>query len=149
MKPLFAVAALAAGLACAPAYAMTDAECAAALTKADANADGTVTEAEGGRYFAALRIADKSTTDGKLSKAVFLDHCKAGVFNLTKTEAGAPLPGANSFTENQAKDRLLAAGYVNVSALAKDTNGVWRGTGSDGAKSLKVAVDFKGNVVAN
>jgi hypothetical protein len=149
MKPLFAVAALAVGLACAPAYAMTDAECAAAVTKADANADGTVTEAEGGRYFAALRIADKATTDGKLSKAAFLDHCKAGVFNLTKTEAGAPLPGANSFTENQAKDRLLAAGYVNVSALAKDTNGVWRGTGSDGAKSLKVAVDFKGNVVAN
>jgi hypothetical protein len=149
MKPLLAVAALAAGLACAPAYAMTDAECAAALTKADANADGTVTEAEGGRYFAALRIADKATTDGKLSRAAFLDHCKAGVFNLTKTDTGAPLPGANSFTENQAKDRLLAAGYINVSALAKDTNGVWRGTGSDGAKSLKVAVDFKGNVVAN
>jgi hypothetical protein len=149
MKPLFAVAAVAAGLACTPAYAMTDTECAAAWKKADANADGTITETEGGRYFAALRIADKATTDGKVSNAAFLSHCKAGVFNLTTTDAGAPLPGANSFTEKQAKDRLLAAGYINVSALAKDTNGVWRGTGSDGAKSMKVAVDFKGNVVAN
>lgn len=149
MKPLFAIAALAAGLANTPAYAMTAAECATAWTKADANADGSVTEAEGGRYFAGLRIADKATTDGKLSNAAFLDHCKAGHFNLTKTDAGAPLPGSNSFTENQAKDRLLAAGYVNVSALAKDANGVWRGTGSDGGKSMKVAVDFKGNVVAN
>jgi hypothetical protein len=149
MKSLFAIAALAAGLACAPAFAMTDAECAAAWTKVDANADGIVTEAEGGRYFAALRVADKATTDGKLSSAAFLDHCKAGVFNVTKTDAGAPLSGANSFTENQAKDRLLAAGYINVSALAKDANGIWRGTGSDAGKSMKVAVDFKGNVVAN
>ena len=149
MKPLFAIAAIAAGLACAPAYAMTDAECAAAWKKTDANSDGTVTEAEGGRYFAALRIADKATTDGKLSNAAFLDHCKVGVFNLTKTDVGAPLSGANSFTETQAKDRLLAAGYINVSALAKDNNGVWRGTSSDGGKSMKVAVDFKGNVVAN
>jgi hypothetical protein len=149
MKPLFAVAAIATILACTQAHAMTDAECMAAWTKADANADGIVTEAEGGRYFAALRIADKATADGKLSNAVFLDHCKAGAFDLTKTDAGAPLPGANSFTENQAKDRLLAAGYINVSTLAKDANGIWRGTGSDGAKSMKVAVDFKGNVVAN
>jgi hypothetical protein len=149
MKAFLTIAALAAGLACTPAYAMTDAECAAAWTKADANADSTVTEAEGGRYFAALRIADKAAADGKLSKAAFLDHCKAGVFKLTKTDAGAPLTGANSFTETQAKDRLLAAGYINVSALAKDVNGVWRGTGSDAGKSMKVAVDFKGNVVAN
>lgn len=149
MKPLFAVAAVGAAMICTPAFSMTDAECAAAWTKADANADGTVTEAEGGRYFAALRIADKASTDGKLSKTAFLDHCKVGVFNLTKTDAGAPLSGANSFTETQAKDRLLAAGYINVSALAKDTNGVWRGTGSNGGKSIKVAVDFKGNVVAN
>ena len=44
MKPLLTIAAFAAGLACAPAYAMTDAECAAAWTKADTNADGAVTE---------------------------------------------------------------------------------------------------------
>lgn len=147
MKPFLTIAAIAAGLACTPAHAMTDAECRAAWTKADANADGAVTEAEGGRYFAALRIANKSASDGKLSTTAFLDHCKAGVFNLTVTDAGAPLSGANSFTETQAKDRLLAAGYINVSALAKDANGVWRGTSSDGTKSMTVAVDFKGNVV--
>ena len=41
---------------------------------------------------------------------------------------GAPLKGANSFTEGQAKDRALAAGFTSVSGpLDKDGAGIWRG----------------------
>ena len=56
--------------------------------------------------------------------------------------------GANSFTEGQAKDRIVAAGFTSVSSLAKDGDGVWRGNAMKDGKSAKVAVDFKGNVVS-
>jgi hypothetical protein len=127
--------------------AMTDAECATAFTTADANKDGVLSEAEGRRYYAALRVAQKPVADGKLTQADFLMHCKADAFKPATIEAGAPLKGANSFTETQAQDRAVAAGFVTVSSLKKDENGVWRGTAMDGTKSVNIAVDFKGNVV--
>ena len=39
---------------------------------------------------------------------------------------GAPVAGANSFTEGQAKSRIEARGYTNVAGLTKDGDGVWR-----------------------
>ena len=59
---------------------------------------------------------------------------------------GAPVAGANSFTEGQAKSRLETNGYSNVSELAKDQQGVWRGKASKGGKTMDVSVDFQGNV---
>ena len=132
-----------------PASAMTDTECTVAWTKADTNNDGSLAAPEGARYLASLRVAEKPVADGKLLKATFIEHCKAGQFDAVKAEAGAPLPGANSFTEGQAADRALAAGLTSISALKKDDKGVWRGTAADGSKNVNVAIDFKGNVVAN
>ena len=77
-----------------------------------------------------------------------MTHCMADVYAVAKTDEGAPLAGANSFTENQAKDRIIAAGFTSVFALTKDDRGVWRGTASQNDKQIPVAVDFKGNVVA-
>jgi opacity protein-like surface antigen len=54
--------------------------------------------------------------------------------------------GANSFTEDQARGRLTDAGYTNVTGLAKDAKGVWRATATHGGKSVKVGLDYKGNV---
>ena len=90
-----------------------------------------------------------TVADGNLMQAAFLAHCKAGLFVTAKLETGAPLAGANSFLESQAKDRAIAAGLTNVSTLTKDSDGVWRGTASAGGKSVNVAVDYKGNVFAN
>ena len=39
----------------------------------------------------------------------------------------APVAGANSFTEGQAKSKIEANGYTNVSDLKKDDNGVSEG----------------------
>jgi hypothetical protein len=61
---------------------------------------------------------------------------------------GAPVAGANSFTEGQAKSRIEDKGYKNVSGLKKDGNGVWRGKAVQNGKSVNVSVDFQGNVVA-
>ena len=131
------------------ASAMTDAECTAAFTLADVNKDGVLAEDEARRYHAALRVAQKPVADGKLTQADFMTHCRADVFKAATTEAGAPLSGANSFTEGQAQDRATAAGFMSVSGLKKDDKGIWRGTAMEGTKSVSIAVDFKGNVVAN
>jgi opacity protein-like surface antigen len=59
---------------------------------------------------------------------------------------GAPVAGANSFTEGQAKSRIEARGYTNVSSLTKDNKGIWRGTAMKDGKSFQVSLDFQGNV---
>jgi hypothetical protein len=61
---------------------------------------------------------------------------------------GAPVAGANSFTESQAKSRIEANGFTSVGQLKKDRDGVWRGTATQSGKSVKVSVDFQGNVVS-
>ncbi|TPJ52423.1 DUF4142 domain-containing protein [Mesorhizobium sp. B2-6-4] len=68
--------------------------------------------------------------------------------STTTTNSAAPVPGANSFTEDQAKSAIEKAGYADVSALTKDDKGIWRGTASKDGKSVPVALDYQGNVVA-
>lgn len=63
--------------------------------------------------------------------------------------ATAPVEGANSFTEDQAKERIAEAGYADVTGLALDDKGVWRGTAMKDGKSVGVALDYQGNIVAN
>jgi len=60
---------------------------------------------------------------------------------------GAPVAGANSFTEGQAKARIEEKGFKSVSGLQKDANGVWRGKADQNGKSVNVSIDFQGNVV--
>lgn len=132
----------------ASALAMTDEECATMWTQADANSDGSLSGVEANRYAAWMRVKDKNVpSDGAINKEVFLENCKADVFTTSAVDEGAPLEGANSFTEGQAQDRVLAAGYSDVSAMTKDEKGIWRGTAKKDSKSVKVAVDYKGNVV--
>ncbi len=64
-------------------------------------------------------------------------------------DANAPLPGANSFTEGQAKSRLEANGYSNVTGLKKDDNGVWKGTATHSGAQVSVSVDYRGNITRN
>jgi opacity protein-like surface antigen len=59
----------------------------------------------------------------------------------------APVAGANSFTEGQAKSRIESNGYSNVSDLKKDDSGIWTGTAMKGGQKVNVRVDFQGNVV--
>ena len=96
-----------------------------------------------------MRVAQKAMSGARMTRAAFMENCKSGVFNTASKDPGAPLSGANSFTAAQAKDRALAAGFSNVSVLKKDDKGVWRGKATDGTKSRNIAVDYKGNVVAN
>ncbi|GLK85611.1 PepSY domain-containing protein [Ancylobacter defluvii] len=60
-----------------------------------------------------------------------------------------PAKGANSFTEAQATSRIEAKGFSNVSGLAKDKDGVWRGKAMKAGASHDVALDYQGNVFPN
>jgi hypothetical protein len=59
---------------------------------------------------------------------------------------GAVEPGANSFTEAQARSRIEAQGFKNVAELRKDDQGIWRGKAERNGKSVSVAIDYKGTV---
>ena len=61
----------------------------------------------------------------------------------------APVEGANSFTEGQARSRIEAAGFTNVTGLKKDAKGVWRGRATRAGKQMSVNLDFQGNVATN
>jgi len=118
-----------------PSLAMTDEECATMWKQADVDNDGSLREAEARRYAAWMRVKDKSVlADSTIEKAQFLENCKSNVFTTAAVDAG---------------DRVLAAGFSDVSALTKDDKGIWRGTAKKASKSVKVAVDYRGNVVAN
>ena len=142
------VAGLLISTAALPAVAaMSEAECMKTFATADTNKDGVLNETEGARYHAALRVGNKMLTDGRLDQTVFLEQCKADAFVMPTTEPGAPMKGANSFTEAQAKDRALAYGYTDVSGLRQDGDGIWIGMAKRDGADVKIAIDFKGNVV--
>jgi hypothetical protein len=65
-----------------------------------------------------------------------------------QNNSNAPVAGRNSFTEGQAKSKIEEAGFSNVSGLAKDDNGIWRGKANKGGSSTNVSLDFQGNVNA-
>jgi hypothetical protein len=60
--------------------------------------------------------------------------------------AAAPVAGSNSFTEGEAKSRIEARGFNNVTDLKKDDQGIWRGKAQREGRSVNVALDYQGNV---
>lgn len=66
----------------------------------------------------------------------------------TRGEVSAPVAGANSFTEAQARSRIEEAGYSGVRDLRKDDQGVWRGQAMRSGTSTEVALDYQGHVLA-
>ena len=70
-----------------------------------------------------------------------------GAINSKDQQVNAPVKGRNSFTEGEAKSRIEARGFANVTQLQKDDNGVWRGRAMKDGKPVEVSLDFQGNVV--
>ena len=148
-KTMVALTAIAAVGLSAPAWAASDADCQAMWKQADSNSDGTLSDKESIRYVALMRIGNRTlASEGRITQAEFLEACKAGTYATHKLDPGAPLKGANSFTEGQAKDRAEAWGMSNVSSLKKDDDGIWRGSATQDGKNVQIAVDYKGNVVS-
>ncbi len=66
----------------------------------------------------------------------------------TDQNATAPVEGANSFTETQAKDRIVEAGYADVAELKLDDKGIWQAKATKDGKAVAVSLDYQGNIVA-
>lgn len=69
-----------------------------------------------------------------------------GIGNMVPGATDAPAPGANSFTETQARARMENAGYSGVTDLRQDDQGIWRGMAVKDGKPAAVALDFRGAV---
>ncbi|MGF6174389.1 PepSY domain-containing protein [Ensifer sp. 4252] len=65
------------------------------------------------------------------------------------TNPTAPVAGANSFTEEQARARLEENGYTAISGLKLDDKGIWQASATKDGKAVTVALDYQGNIVAN
>lgn len=71
---------------------------------------------------------------------------------IDTTAGGAepgPTPGANSFTEAQARGAIESAGYVVVGAMTQDANGIWMAKATKDGAPANVTVDYKGAVSAS
>ena len=77
------------------------------------------------------------------------DNASTPAANTSDNPQSASLvPGANSFTEAQAQDRIKNAGFADVSGLAKDDKGIWRGKATKDGKAVSVGLDYQGNVAS-
>ncbi|KQW67039.1 hypothetical protein ASE17_20510 [Phenylobacterium sp. Root77] len=94
------------------------------------------------------KTAEADNTNGPVVAASESPRNEA-VDTTPTQDAAALTPGANSFTEAQAKGAIEASGYTGVSALTQDANGVWSGTATKDGAEAKVAVDYKGVVSAS
>lgn len=62
------------------------------------------------------------------------------------TGDGTLTPGANSFTEGQARSAIESAGYAEVGPLTQDDQGVWTATAQRDGAPVQVSVDYRGAV---
>ena len=62
------------------------------------------------------------------------------------TTTDAPLVGANSFTQSQAKAWLEGAGYTHIGDLVLGSDGVWRASARLNGLPALVRLDYKGNI---
>ena len=75
------------------------------------------------------------------------DHAQDGRPASTGALTNVKLePGANSFTESEARRRLEKAGFNDVKDLKKDADGIWGGSATMEGKPANIGLDFKGNV---
>lgn len=150
-----------------PMLAASDSDCSALWQKSDINSDNLLTRDENLQAFAtdAQRTNLGLNDPERMTREEFLSNCKADAFKVSvatpakvpapkAVERAAPPPdvlktGANSFTEDQARKRIEGMGFSSVGLLAKDPNGVWRGSAMKDGRTVDVGLDFQGTVVAN
>ncbi len=97
---------------------------------------------------AIIAMSASSTFAQTTKPAANPDGDTPAVATPSDQNATAPVEGANSFTEVQAKDRIVEAGYADVTDLKLDEKGVWQGKATKDGKAVMVSLDYQGNIVA-
>ena len=85
-------------------------------------------------------------TTGAFAQAGAPAKSTSAVKTTHTVNGGRAEAGHNSFTQAQAREHIAKSGFASVSPLTKGDDGVWRGTARKSGKTVKVALDFKGNV---
>lgn len=63
-------------------------------------------------------------------------------------QEGGLTPGANSFTESQAREAITKQGYTDVGTLTQNEAGIWMAPATREGAQTTVSVDYKGVVTA-
>jgi hypothetical protein len=97
---------------------------------------------------AALAVAAFSTGAVAQNAAPRTDTTPPAVTNPNNTArtTAAPVPGKNSFTEDQARKRLQDNGYTQVSDLRQDEKSIWHAKAMKSGKAVGVTLDYQGNI---
>ena len=99
-------------------------------------------------FAAALVCATAVSAYAQTTTVPAMDGDTPAVATPETPNAPAPVEGANSFTEEQARERIEAAGFTGVADLKLDDQGIWQATAMKDGKSMPVAMDYQGNVVS-
>ncbi|MGH7018743.1 MAG: hypothetical protein ACREEY_02615 [Brevundimonas sp.] len=94
---------------------------------------------------------DKSSDEGRVEGPVVSESetPRNPVVDMATEPADAALtPGANSFTEAQARSAIEKQGYSGIGPLSQDANGIWTAVATKDGAEAKVSVDYKGVVSA-
>lgn len=86
----------------------------------------------------AAALAQEGDTTGSINPSVVTPD---------DSNANAPVPGENSFTESQVRARLAEAGYTGIGYLALDSDGVWRTTAMKKDTLVSLGFDYRGNII--
>lgn len=97
---------------------------------------------------AAQTSAPATTAPATSAPASSTDGNTPAVATPETANPTAPVEGANSFTQEQAKTRIEKAGYTDVKDLKKDDKGIWMAAGMKDGKAVMISMDYQGNIVA-
>jgi hypothetical protein len=156
MRSIFSILPLVALLA-GSAEAATDQECQSLWKTLDVNANGALEATEDTRgYSAAMQKSGVHLANPSVvSRDEFLGYCKTSIANVDISSPantkdfgkGDITPSKNPLAMDDAKKKLEASGFKNVSGLSLDDKGVWHATAEADGKAKKVTIDAQGDIV--
>jgi hypothetical protein len=139
------IAAIVAASITAPAFAQTQpthpSAYATAPTMPSAFATSSINPCSG-------RYSSFNPTSSCYSGTIYPSYSAVPPFEFpNETKSVATSQGSNTLNEDQARSRIEAKGYSNVSGLQKDSRGIWRSKAilKDG-RPVAVILDLEGNI---
>lgn len=96
-------------------------------------------------FLAACSPGEPDNADGPVVSAAE-GPVNAPVDTTPTTGETTLTPGANSFTEGQAREAMEKAGYTDIGRLTQNEQGVWQAEGMKAGTKAMVSVDYKGAV---
>ncbi|WP_447910363.1 hypothetical protein [Brevundimonas bullata] len=101
--------------------------------------------------FLLTACGDNSSDEGRVEGPVVSgsEAPRNPAVDTSSTTADEALtPGANSFTEAQARSAMEKQGYSGIGPLSQDASGIWTAVATKDGAEAQVSVDYKGVVSA-